>query len=216
MKGFYFTETDKVDAAIFDAWLCRVPEFRRHKAVAYRNREDAVLSLVSYLLLEYALGETNLTFHWNPLGKPYLSPELSAGTCPFFNLSHTPGIAVCAVSESEIGVDVERIFPYDPEIAAQICSPAELRRLEDAEDRSFHLTRLWVYKESFLKATGQGLSVDPRTIDSLGETGKSFQLQTELPGILLAVYQRSSIHEANWKHLRLTPSPQNRYGISFE
>jgi len=201
MKGFYFTETDKIDDAIFNAWLQRVPGFRRRKALAYRKREDAALSLASYLLLEHVLGKTNLVFHFNPHGKPYLSPE----TEPFFSLSHTRGIAACAVSETEIGVDVERIFPYDPEIAAMICCPAELRFLDGVTDKSFHLTRFWVLKESHLKAIGQGLSIDPRTIDILDEPDESFQLQTELPGVLLAVCQRPEVMETTWTHLRLIP-----------
>jgi len=33
MRGFYFTDIDRVDDTIFETWLHRVPEFRRCRAL---------------------------------------------------------------------------------------------------------------------------------------------------------------------------------------
>ena len=80
-----------------------------------------------------------------------------------FNMSHSGSLLVCAVTAAcELGVDVERIRPMpDAEaIANRFFSPAEAARLmslpESKRDAAFF--RCWTRKESFLKATGDGLT----------------------------------------------------------
>lgn len=44
----------------------------------------------------------------------YGKPRLAGGGGPKFNLSHSEGLALVAVAEGEVGVDVERIRPKRP------------------------------------------------------------------------------------------------------
>src|SRR5215216_6607647 len=60
------------------------------------------LALASYLRVEPA----SLRFDTNEGGKPHL--VTAEGVEPLrFNLAHTPGLVVCAVARSEVGLDAE-------------------------------------------------------------------------------------------------------------
>lgn len=86
-------------------------------------------------------------------GKPYLrSGEL------FFSLSHSGKYALCAVSDSEIGADIQKPAKYNKALAERFFTVDEQAwlRCSARQDRDF--TKLWSQKESFIKATGQGLA----------------------------------------------------------
>ena len=93
-------------------------------------------------------------------------PQLAAGQNPRalqFNVSHSAGIALIAVgSERRIGIDVEKIRS-DVDTAAlaerffSVHERAGLRALPD-HLRVAAFYACWTRKESFLKATGDGLS----------------------------------------------------------
>jgi hypothetical protein len=63
-----------------------------------------------------------------------------------------------------IGVDVERVEPYDEAFAESICTPSErsLARPRSAEE----LASLWCSKEALAKALGDARRYDPRRLES--------------------------------------------------
>ena len=78
-----------------------------------------------------------------------------------FSLSHAGSWALCAVSDRPAGCDVERLGRGDPRIPGRFFHPEERAALEAAGDpakwdRLFG--RIWTRKESYLKATGEGIS----------------------------------------------------------
>ena len=88
-----------------------------------------------------------------PGGKPRF-----AGGKPAFSISHSGDMAVCAFSNTEVGIDIEKVSDVDPELLA-VLRPEELAYLrrfpEDHQARVFF--RLWTQKESLVKANGAGL-----------------------------------------------------------
>jgi 4'-phosphopantetheinyl transferase len=112
------------------------------------------LLLGRYLALDPAC----ITFTHGRTGKPAL-----AGGGLYFNVSHTQGLALIAVTRrGEVGVDVERLraMPTHLDMAGRFFSPGEaaaLRRLPPgATEAAFY--HVWTRKEAFLKATGLGLA----------------------------------------------------------
>lgn len=61
-------------------------------------------------------------------------PVLKGCTNLFFNISHSGDYAVCAVSKQPVGIDIERIGAYQPNVARRVCSDAEQKLLEQCED----------------------------------------------------------------------------------
>lgn len=107
-----------------------------------------------------------------PKGKPSLGGDF-AGSGLQFNLAHSGGLAVFAVARHGIiGVDVEHIRPVPelPDLLERFCSErecAELKKLSGEEAvRAFF--RVWTRKEAWLKATGEGITGLPKSIEVFG------------------------------------------------
>ena len=75
----------------------------------------------------------------------------------YFNLSHTAGLCLCALSDSgPVGVDIERVRPRRPALPRYVMSPNELQCFDGSwED----FARIWTLKEAFVKL--QGTSIFP-------------------------------------------------------
>jgi hypothetical protein len=73
-------------------------------------------------------------------------------------------IALVGWHTEPIGVDVERVDPYDEAFAESICTPSDRSRArpESAEE----LASLWCSKEALAKALGDARRYDPRRLES--------------------------------------------------
>jgi 4'-phosphopantetheinyl transferase len=120
-------------------------------------------ALVRTALSEYAnVAPAAWTFAANPHGKPSILEP--AGTELQFNVSHTAGLAVCAVTRgAELGVDAELV---DQDFAALSVArlsftPEEAALLDAAapEERMRRFFQLWTLKEAFIKGVGRGLNL---------------------------------------------------------
>ncbi len=149
----------------FEFDLYRLPEWRREKALRYKQIDDFKRCVLAFRLLEYALqneyGIMNVPeFVYNEYGKPYL-PDLPI----YFNLSHCKDAVACVVSDHEVGIDVESITPYNDSVARRICNDEEYQRLLVANDRDVAFTKLWTEKEAISKFCGSGVSMNFSTIE---------------------------------------------------
>lgn len=82
-----------------------------------------------------------------------------------FSLSHTRGAAAWAIGAvEEVGVDVEAVGDgaLALELAPRVLGEAERARLETLG--TGHFFDLWTLKEAFVKATGEGLRRDLRSV----------------------------------------------------
>ena len=106
-----------------------------------------------------------LRFTAGRFGKPAL--EAAGGL--HFNLSHSQGVALIALSgEAEVGVDVELVRPMNDasDLAANYFDPAErdaLSAIGPGPARDLAFFRCWTRKEACLKAAGVGLGLDTRS-----------------------------------------------------
>lgn len=149
------------DAAAFEKHYRTMPEHRKEKIDNLRFEKDKRLCMGAWLLLVYALKETGiekaeLQLAYGPSGKPYLADNPDV----FFNLSHSGNRVMCAVSNGEVGCDVQKVTPYNRKLASRYFCPEEFGYLEAApeEARDVLFARFWTLKESFIKNIGRGLS----------------------------------------------------------
>ena len=119
------------------------------------------------ILLAREVGGTpsELSFSYNPEGKPYLD----GGRGPCFNLSNSGGLAVVALARRSVGIDIEEVRPgfADDQIAERFFSVAEVAQLralpDESQERAFF--ECWTRKEALLKAKGGGLSLPLDSFD---------------------------------------------------
>ena len=86
-------------------------------------------------------------------GKPYLEavPDL------FYNLSHSGTKVLLAVSDREIGCDIQKVSGNRERIVKRFYTEAEQAYVSGSAER---FTEIWSRKESFVKAVGLGISAD--------------------------------------------------------
>jgi surfactin synthase thioesterase subunit/phosphopantetheinyl transferase len=134
-----------------------------------RDRFVARSALLRRMLASYGAPAGTEELPRDAGGKPR-SPVAGLG----FSLSHSAGTVLLAVvAGQEVGVDVERVAPM-ADLEA-FCSSAlhgdELveHRALPAGERIRHALRLWTAKEALLKATGDGLAVEPSLVSFAGQ-----------------------------------------------
>lgn len=85
----------------------------------------------------------------NEWGKPYIE------NCALhFSISHSGDIAACAVSECELGLDIQQSISPSDKLLKRYFTEAERQEINTAAD----FARLWSAKESYVKATGRGIA----------------------------------------------------------
>ncbi len=98
-------------------------------------------------------------------GKPYLAeyPDVK------HNISHADGIVACMVSDSECGIDCEKVRKLREGVLRRAFSEREREMICSAaeEERDLLFFRLWTLKESYIKAIGTGLSYPLKTAEFL-------------------------------------------------
>lgn len=126
-----------------EIFACSSERVRREKFFVWRLLERAVFELVGA-----------------PLEK--LSPrKLESGrwVCNgcFFSLSHSRGVAAVAVSERDVGVDVEEICRRADGIEHRILTDAERAELVrlDAAMREEYIIEKWTQKEALFKRSSE-------------------------------------------------------------
>lgn len=146
------------DTELFRCIYSRVSSDRKAKTDRMVFNKDKKLSLGAGALLEYALashGVTDLTFTTEHNKKPKLANDHGIK----FNISHSGTKVICAVSDNDIGCDVEQITDINMEIAKRFFFAEEyeaLMKCPDRAERNDLFFRYWTIKESFMKATGLG------------------------------------------------------------
>ena len=137
---------------------------------AQRQFSAAQAALRTALARYIGHSPASIEFRRGEHGKPFLTEQYQSELQ--FNLSHSHDLAIVAVTNgSEIGVDLEKVRdrPTAQRLAARFFADGERAAMDsapaDQRERSFF--RLWTRKEGHLKATGTGLSVTLRAIDTL-------------------------------------------------
>ena len=130
---------------------------RKEKVMRYRHADDRKRSLGAGLLLRKVLscqGVDEDVIRYGRNGKMETD-----GIC--FNLSHGGDMVICAVSDSAVGCDIEKVRNAPIGVAKRFFCENELRYIsscsKEAQDRAFF--RLWTMKESYIKMTGEGMSL---------------------------------------------------------
>lgn len=142
---------------LFLEGMDKLSSFRRKKVNQAKSTLSKRQRLGAGVLLwkglqELGFSEQEMTYGVDASGKPFFE------NCPtlHFSLSHSGEWAVCALSDSPVGVDVQIVSEYNARVAERFFSKEEAQRLltlkKQEQDEEF--TRLWARKESRVKYWG--------------------------------------------------------------
>jgi 4'-phosphopantetheinyl transferase len=163
-----------VNYRIEDTHLSWLDDAEYDLAASFTAKQDRDTYLAARVWLrkvlsnELGMAPNELRFNHDTFGASIVVTNASSRRAQSINfcLSYTTnGIACVICHECKIGVDIERIVPIAQlsTIAANTLHPSEVRRfIETREDgRLLHFYRLWVAKESLLKAIGVNMDISP-------------------------------------------------------
>ena len=122
----------------------------------------------------YPVGDNPLSIRYDEHGKPELSAQAddpdNCKTAPYFSLSHSGDIVVCAVDDEPIGADVQVVKAVNVRLPKKVLSDNELNDYNTIkEQKSEHeveryFTVCWTEKESIAKLIGKGIGMVFREI----------------------------------------------------
>lgn len=192
-------------------------EDERTRASRFYFERDRKYFIVGRGLLRTILGRylnaepTQLQFCYTSRGKPALADVGASSTTLQFNLSHSHGLVLYAVTrDRKIGIDLEQLRQTSDveKLAERFFSPREsatIRSLPPSQKQEvfFHA---WTCKEAYLKASGEGLS-------RLEQVEVS--LVPDEPVRLLSTGEDSSA-SSRWSVQVLTPAPSYIAALAVE
>ena len=139
---------------------------RREKVIRYRMPDDRKRSLGAGIILRRILHENGLTE--NDLR--YSGNEKPVAASVFFNVSHAGDYVVGVSSNCEVGCDIEKIRKAPMEIAWRHFQATESACIQAAPDSDKAFFTLWTLKESYMKMTGKGMSLQLNSFEIVRTT----------------------------------------------
>ncbi len=150
--------------------------YRREKLLACRSSLRRRQGIGGELLLIRALKDLHeelplpLEIAFYEGGKPFLP-----GCGLYFSLSHSGDIAACALSDRPVGLDLEREGRFSASLLRRCFSQAEQDAVLRSPNPDAAFAELWTRKESYLKATGEGIVSSLAALELLAPpSGASF------------------------------------------
>lgn len=148
---------------------------RAQRFYFHKDRNEYVCSrgFLREVLSKYIeIDPTEIQFDYGKFGKPELASIANHAKIKF-NISHSKGQALLAISDSdEIGVDIEYIknIPEMFEIAKELYTQNENDILKNSGSKTSEtFFKIWTRKEAIIKAVGHGLSAPLVMIDVSNE-----------------------------------------------
>ena len=132
---------------------------RREKISHYKQEQATLLSIAAEAALNKAVCEVYpdtvlpLRYSYDDKGKPYfLDIDLH------FSLSHSGTLAVCAVSDKEIGVDIEKMREVNMAVADRCFTKEECEYICNSQNVQKAFFEIWTRTEARAKLTGKGIA----------------------------------------------------------
>ncbi len=158
MGHIYYCDMKKFEH-LYEECVFLLPEKRRQKAERIINKNEALLSATTGLMMKKVLGITeDSMLSYGEHGKPFLEQG------PFFSISHSRQFSVLAVSENEIGIDIE-MHQSPSERLLDRCFTEDEAAFAKLSTENF--LRIWTAKEAVLKLFGTGFSFSPKNFSVL-------------------------------------------------
>lgn len=161
-----------LNPSTYRAYYEMAPCWRREKADRFKFQKDKALSIGAWILYERLREEWQVPEH------------------AVYNLSHSGSYVLCsldtkAAAEQKAGCDIEQPGKNQEGIARRFFTEAECAYIDSGENEAARVDffyRLWVLKESYVKARRVGLSLGLDTFE-IGFTaaGKPY-LRKDLTG----------------------------------
>lgn len=158
----YKCRISDVSQSELDCWFNSMGKERQSEVLRIVNKKKRNSKIISDYLCRKAVSEfcgisqEEITFAKNSFGKPY-AEKLPV----YFSVSHSADTVICTVSDKEIGIDIEKIKPFNMKAAEKFATEKELEYIRSSENGFFEI---WTLKEAYFKCIGTGLGADIKSV----------------------------------------------------
>lgn len=132
---------------------------RKLKADRLKQEPAKKLSLAAGMLARqgiakhFGINPKDIKFRCDQNGKPY-----AEGLDIHFSLSHSGDLAVCAISDTPVGIDVEKVRHVNTGVAKKWFTEQEQAFVfSDKTKAQRRFFEIWTKKEAYAKRTGAGI-----------------------------------------------------------
>ncbi len=195
MKVYSYNISDASDAD-FSEWFDAMSSERKEAVKRIKVPQKQKLKIAADHICRKAISEfcsadpDKIGFSVSEHGKPY-AKNLDV----HFSISHSGDLVICAVSDKETGIDIEKIREINPDTAKRFASENELKYTETHQNGFFEI---WTLKEAYFKCIGTGLGADIKNVSfeisesgiSCSENGFDFSFLNIEKGYICAVCER--------------------------
>lgn len=134
-------------------------EYKKKKIDKYIKFDNKLRSIIGELLLKcilekkYNIQYKDVVFKINKYGKPYIENYNI-----YFNISHSQDYVICALSNKEIGIDIEKIRPVNVNVINCFATEKEKKYIFKNNNEIYkHLFEIYTLKEAYFKMQGTNL-----------------------------------------------------------
>lgn len=209
MVKIFVIKTDNKIADILPDKMSLLSLEEREKLSRYKYDKDRILSLAGRLMLFCFAGrfkdekykDINFVTDINEFSKEnYYDMQIVYGEIGkgmikdrddlFFNISHSKEYCVLALSDKEVGVDIQEIKEIRADIAKRFFEKRDNDYIEEDKDkRTERFIEVWCAKESFAKLTGRGIGEGFSTFYEDFEKMEILDVETDLKKAVLKKYE---------------------------
>lgn len=101
-----------------------------------------------------------------PALRAWARDRAAGAAAAYSSRSYRYPYALVAWHDEPVGVDIERIEPFDEDFLESICTPSERSLRLDPAEHDARVAALWCSKEALTKALGDAVRYDPRRVGS--------------------------------------------------
>lgn len=173
------------DQTVYRKYFVEMTEERQKKINLQKMETDKLRSLgagivLSAILKQYGLNPREARLEYSLNGKASVAgrPDVH------FNLTHSGDFAAGVWGSGPVGIDIEKIGRVRERVARRFFHEGEYRYMEEMEEgqqRQEAFFRLWVLKESFMKATGLGMKL-PLNSFEIRFIGQDIEVDQQVDG----------------------------------
>lgn len=155
---FYEFNIKNLKSDSYDKYLGLMTEKRKAYVLSFKSQARRMLSVAAEMLVKEAISElksihvSDIILEKNSAGMPEIE------NCNIkISISHSGNMAVCAIDDSPIGIDIEKIREINLKVAERFCNNTELDYIygaENTEDSLFRFFEIWTAKEAEYKRNG--------------------------------------------------------------
>jgi len=176
---YYIEKFDSFNEEKREEFLSHLDREKKREFFSATNESRKLSILISQgfakekISEEYNIPKSEIIFSVSDRGKPYCKSHPHI----YFSLSHSNNFVALAISDKEVGIDIEKLRPAKDALVSRVCSLREIDTIAQSENPHIKFTEIWTKKEAYLKALGTGIDRELSTIDT---TDNNLKFTTEV------------------------------------